>query len=645
MSSVLVIAMAIGSSVSAQKTVWRANDIDKIEIQTLYDIFSLTSDWSIATNDDATIQFARSSLAGPGGAWWPVYINGVQIHLQSWNSQSLYLLPVSISQIDSVVIVEKPMLYEGEFTEKGGIFIYTKNGREGLQAQANLALGNKSGDPGPFVYTDLASRNIERLGPVADALISYRDKKYGVQAGFKQFVHAVTDALEFRRLTPFEFGAGDYRHEKIISTSAFVKGDITHEKFTHRLQLGATETADFLYTDLYGTEIPVDRKWGFLSLDGAGEVAENRTIDYGISYNVNHIKEYPNKENRWLRWEQQVLSGTASYTHNFEKGIQKVGLKADLYELEDESSSGKTLNGGHISVYHLLKYKLAEKLTGTTNLTLVNGSNMAAKVNAGLQTYLNNTQVLSFEATYSQRLPEEDNSLWYWMGEKGFGSDTLATYQPGELPKKSVFMQLRLGWEMEMSNRVRLNIATAYSRSIDEYIFDYELESNGQRIQTGAFNFIPNLQSSFITVPVKINMHLTPSIRQTLSYTMTRQLSGEEALFDMIPQHRVTMNLNFKPVDSFKLWTRIQAQSKSRWALAEQIDGMEVRINPLQTEIYEAESAPRLQWDMGIKKYFWQQRFAFSLDMQNITNQKFRVHPISHKHAFTVFLGMHLSLD
>ncbi|MEX0721936.1 MAG: hypothetical protein WD059_14770 [Balneolaceae bacterium] len=630
--------------VSAQKTVWRADDLNRQEIQNLYDIFSITSSWINASSDDATVQFSRNGLAGQGGAWWPVFLNGTRLHQQIWDTQSLHVVPVTIAQLDSVVIIESPMLYNGSFTEKGGIFLYTKAMEEGVQAQGNLFFGNRSGDPGPFAYTDFATRNIERLGPVADAQVSYRNTNYGVQAGFKHFVHAVTDALQYRRLTPFEFGEGSHRHEKIRSTSFYVNGDVKTGIFTHQIQSGLTESTDFLFTNLYGTEIPIDRKWGFISLDGSGEINKNIEVSYGFNHNSNNIKEYPNKENRWLRWNQQVNTGKVSITHHFDKGFHQVGIEADFYRLKGEKSAKRTLHTQTLKAFHQTVYKFNNGLSTHTNMQVVKGENAAFKGNGGVRYKINFTHTLLFDATYSQRLPEEDNSLWYWMAEKGFGSDTLVNFQPSELPTRTKFLQAKLGWESSLSEHFDFDLSLVLSRNIDEYGMDYKIIPNGRRIESGEFNFINDLDASFFRMPINLRIDILPSIRQTFSYTQTHQLSGNEALFDMIPTHRLSTNLKWKPVDSFLLWTRFQAQSALKWALAEPIDGMEVRVNPLQTETYSSTTAPRFQWDMGIKKYFWERRVAFSLDMQNIGDQKFRNHPVSPRHAFTLFLGMHVDL-
>lgn len=639
-----MVCMYLMNPVSAQKTVWKADDLNRHEVETLHDIFTLTSGWNNASNDDATIQFSRNALAGPGGAWWPVYLNGTELNVQNWNTQSLHTIPVSINQLDSVVIIESPMLYKGTFTEKGGIFLYSSRAERGVHAQGNMVFGNRSGDPGPFVYTEYATRNIERLGPFADAQLSFRSENYGIQAGFKHFVHAITDVFQYRRLTPFEFGEGTHRHEKIRSTSIFANGDISTDIFYHEVQAGYSESTDFLFTEIYGTEIPIDQKFGFIALSGLAKMNENVALNYKFSYNSNNTKEYPNKEDRWLRWNQQVTAGKTSISHHFENGSQQVGFEANFFGLEDEESANRTLNMQLYKAFHSINYRLGSGLQAYSNFSTIKAKKLAIKMNLGFNYQTRSISSFYLDASYSQRLPEEDNSLWFWMENKGFGADTLADYQLSDLPTRVKFLQTKLGWKATISEQFNFDIYMVWSRNIDEYIMNYKLEPNGSRIESGEFDFINNLEASFLSIPLKISSEILPSLHQSLTYTWTHQLSGNNTLFDMMPNHKFSSNLKWKPVDSFLIWTRFQAQSATNWALAEPIDGLEVRANFNQSEFYSSRTAALFQWDLGIKKYFWNHRVAFSLDMKNINNQNYRNHPVGPRNAFTAFLGMHIDM-
>ncbi len=630
----------------AQKTVWSGDDLKDQEIRSLNDIFEITTSWFNATNDDAAIQYSRNGLAGPGGAWWPVYLNGTKLDAGVWGTSSLQTIPVTISQIDSVVLIESPMLYEGEFTEKGGLFIYSKDMDEGIRVQADIKMGNRSGDPGPFVYTEKASRNVERVGPTVGAMVSYKKKDFGIQAGVKKYTLAVTDPIQLRRINPLEFGGEPMRHGKIRSNSFHLKGDVIKSVFTHQVQFGVTESTDFLFTELHGIEVPVDRNWVFASYDGSAEMAERLKLNYQLKRSSNKVEEYPNKDDKWLRWDQQVTGGKASLVQAFARGEQEMGVGFNLYELQNEVTSSSQLSTSTYRLFHRLKYSFLEPYVFTSNLTGITGSqgNVALKANARLNASFFKDHSFFLDLTYSERLPEEDNSLWFWTSEKGFAQDTLSEYRPAGLPDKIRFLQARVGWKTKFIENVDFESALAWSRNMDEYALHYVLVPNGNSILTGEYQFIDNLDADFLTVPLKFAATITPQLRQTVQYTWRYRLSGRENLFKMMPAHTANMQLNWKPVDSFKIWTRMRVQSKSTWASAESLEEMEVRINPNQTVTYTSSLSSRFQWDLGIEKHFWNERVTVNLDAINILDEEYRNSPLSPEHSFTIYFGLRLNL-
>lgn len=634
---------------SAQKTIWKADDLHRVEINSWFDLFSLSPNWINATNDDASFQHSRNGLAGLGGAWWPVYVNGTKLNTQSWDVQSLHLIPFTISQLDSAVMVEQPVLYEGVFTEKGAVFLYTGETKKGWGVQGNLSFGNKSGDPGPFVYTELVTPNIERVGPVADGQISYRAQNFGVKASGALFYHALTDnLLQYRRLIPFEFGGEEYKYRqvKIISHSGFVEADYTNAGFRHHIQAGASKAEDYLFADIYGVEIPVERSLGFAAVQGAGEIFEDIGFSYQISHNSHHTESFSNKDDRWLNWKQQTSEIENAITHRYDKGYQEIGFAAEFLNLNDELNN-QDLTTQLFSLHHKVRYRFLHWLSLHSNLKLVTAEEPVLKQNVGFEFHLSKTNRLLLQSTYSERLPAEDNSLWYWVSQHGFAGDTLAEFDFGELPARSKFIKSSLGWNTSIPEKGTFSAALEFIQHLDEYLFAVQIVSNGNSTETGEVDFLSDLDASFIRIPVKLEVEVIPNLFQAAGYTWNQQQSGSEDFHSMVPAHRFTYTINWKPVQSFKVWSRIQAQSETSWNALQALNGRVVisrRLGGEVSDTYYSDSAARFLWDVGIKKYFWNQRIDVSMDLRNITDQHFRYHPLSEMHRFTLFLKASLRL-
>lgn len=634
--------------VSAQTTVWRADDLYKAEIETWFDLFSLTSGWNNTTNNDAGIQFSRNGLAGLGGAWWPIHVNGVRVETQAWDTKSMYLLPFNLSQLDSVVVVEEPMLYDGVFTEKGGVFLYTKKPKIGFQTEGNFSFGNKSGDPGPYVYTEHISPNVERVGPISDAVISFRNQKFGIQGGGSFLYRAPSDdLLHYLRSIPYEHSSvSRWEQVKIPSYSGFLEANYFKENATHSVLLGGTKTEDYLYTNVYSLEVPVDRSFGFISLQGNGSIAENFSMSYKFGHNIQRTSSYPNKRDYWLNWNQDITSAKVKLVQKFRKGHQSVWLQGELLSLRDGLAE-KNLSSKVFSPSYAILYNLTDNIEVEYNGKAVHIEETALKHRAGLKiNFSDRRQNISMYLSHSGRLPGEDNSLWFWVSEKGFAQDTLKDIANVVLPDKSKYMSAKLGWQLTL-DKLSLSVAGVLSKHEDEYIPYVEVMLDRNTTVRKDFNFINDFDATFFRLPLKFNYNINNKIYQQLNYTYSKQLYGREEVFSMLPTHRVSYFLNWKPVQSLKLWTRIQAQSSSSWSYLSSLDEVEVtggRLGGTFSDTYDTDSASRLLIDIGMKKYIWDQKLAFSIDLRNVLDQHFRYAPLSSENRFTLFLKAHLNL-
>lgn len=631
--------------INAQKTVWTSEDLKKVEIETWFDLFSLSSNWVNASVDDANIQHSMNGLAGVGGAWWGVYVNGIKLNTQAWDSQSPHLIPFSISQADSVVIIEEPMLYDGVFTEKGGIFIYTKKMQEGWSVDGNFSFGNNSGDPGPFLYTEYASQNVERVGPVADAQLMYKTNNLRLKVGGSLFYHSLTDNhLTYRRLVPFEYGGHPYRQVKIISNNAFTEADLAIGNSTHKILAGGSSTEDYLFSNIYGVEIPVERTFGFAAYLGEIELSDKVNFSYQVARNYQNTEHFPNKDNRWLQWRQDVSSAKGMIQHDYKRGVQTAGVEAEYINLNNDLS-GNNLSEKIFGMFYSNAFQINDWMNFRYEGKLSITERIASKNKAKLRFQVASNHTIELSGTYSERLPAEDNSMWYWVAEKGFASDTIGAEAFTSLPNKSIYKRANLSW-ISSFKETEVLISAQLMEHQNEYVLDYRLSGKGLSTTVGSINYLNDFDASYFRIPVQLKNSFFDNLDQVLSYTFTQELSANSEIFN-IPIHRFSYHLNWKPVESFKVWTRIQSQSEIEWRPVQPIDGREIIWTRFDGEIrntYHANTDARFILDIGIKKYFWDQRMAFSLDMRNITDQHFKYHPLSQTHRLTLFLKAHLNL-
>jgi hypothetical protein len=104
-------------------------------------------------------------------ATWIVRLDGQLMPMRVGGLWVLDEIPVSIVQLDSVVIAEGPQLTDGRAAVLGTIDLYTRLAR-GASIVADYQHGDETGDPGPYRYTARTTPNVEKLGPFANGAIA-----------------------------------------------------------------------------------------------------------------------------------------------------------------------------------------------------------------------------------------------------------------------------------------------------------------------------------------------------------------------------------------------------------------------------------------------------------------------------------------
>jgi hypothetical protein len=100
-------------------------------------------------------------------ATWLVRLDGQVMPMQVGGLWMLDLIPVAITQVDSVVIDDQPRLSNGRAVVLGTIDLYTRRLERRASLVADYQHGDETGDPGPYRYTARSTPNIEKLGPFA----------------------------------------------------------------------------------------------------------------------------------------------------------------------------------------------------------------------------------------------------------------------------------------------------------------------------------------------------------------------------------------------------------------------------------------------------------------------------------------------
>ena len=169
----LLALLFIATPLAAQRSARRVIDAAAIAAagwHRLGDIVNALPPGSAASIDGFNHEMSGSRLgfheSSGTRAMWTVRLDGQPTPMQIDGVWLLDLLPVAITQLDSVVITEGARLADGRAAVLGTIDLHTRRPRR-ASVIVDYQHGDESGDPGPYRYTPRATPNVEKIGPFA----------------------------------------------------------------------------------------------------------------------------------------------------------------------------------------------------------------------------------------------------------------------------------------------------------------------------------------------------------------------------------------------------------------------------------------------------------------------------------------------
>lgn len=192
--------MVLASPLLAQspaREVYTRAELDAAGLERLSEVLQWVSGWSATVEGTAW----GASLDGiPSGAITrlplpdvAILVDGQRIALDSHGSLLPDVAPVLATQVDSVVVARAPGLAGGSVATRGAIHVYTRAVPRGLSASARYRNGAETGDPGPYLWTPLATANVDRTGPDVLGLVGYGSGRWDAELSIRYLRQDVTD--------------------------------------------------------------------------------------------------------------------------------------------------------------------------------------------------------------------------------------------------------------------------------------------------------------------------------------------------------------------------------------------------------------------------------------------------------------------
>lgn len=607
-------------------------------IVSLSDILLLLPDWNYSTIDGFTKTVSANGLSSLQRQNFILMVDDLKYDLNVFDIQNINLLPISITQIDYVEIYSVPKIIEGEFAGCGLIHFHTKQPPKGMSFFANEIIGNETGDPGPYRYTLFSSSNVDKIGPYFSTGIDYGSKNWSVKAGYKNEETFISDSLLKNRISYLS-----KNNNKAALNSGWGKVDVNWIGGVTSISGGVTNHEDFFFFKPLGYEIPALRTIYNFGVNGRYKADKNISLKYSADYSTNELNY--NENNIGFNFDFRLKTVSAGIEGNYQSGLFSSMLGFGVKSLKlntlkkvgiDEMSFQKIYTSTSIFPSKNLTETLQLYLTKTRSGNSVKG----ALINNWI---LNNKTGLSANFAYFERLLDEDMSYWSWLN-KGYdvSKEISADYNVIGTAKKSKTFTCDISYSVKYDSTLSFALSGNYRRFSNYYIeqqffqFDENLATytspvilyTDEWLKTAGFG-------------IEIGQKLSGKLKHKIFYNYQQNFGASSAFenaWQVFPKNSITYMLEYNPVESFGIWTRIKYLSSSVW--------YDYKYSDIQTDNYNSyKLKPKIIFDLSLQKWFFKRTLWINILLRNIFNQNELFSPIGVKLNLTDYIQVHFYFD
>jgi hypothetical protein len=655
-----------------------AEEIQSAGLTRLGDILLLADAWTVGTRDGFDWRASPNGLSTSQQQGWLVMVDGQFMDIRLYDSTNLNLLPVPLAVVDSVEVINLPLLYKGVFTGRGMIHVHTRRPAPGPAFLGEIVAGNETGDPGPYAYTGLSTPNVDAIGPDVALAIGYNRSDAYVQATASTGVHFFRDPAMLERnsailgppsnlfppnsppqnITPpgrpaphsvlGRLGFDDVT-PGMRKMSATFKAGFEGLAGRHESSAGITETERyFLYIKPLGREIPVNTRFVQAGLRGDFIYSSGATISYRLNYSSHQLNKYPNALDFDPNWDSRVVSSNVEGR----QGGDSLSLTGGIGWDRQAPRSRYIVNDRHVNIVRLytrLMFKPSPKTCQVFGLMAISCEGRTA-IKSFLTTAwdLYPDHSLQLHLSFSERLPEEDQGVRYWT-QPGIVA-------PGDLDRvyvttfhrsKNSQLTADLNWRATPQPSITIT-STAAVRFFD----DLHLESQAFMFDSTdcAFSspvFGRGLQAGTVArAQVTAQHQISTELSHRLSYSYQTDIGGDwlfRQAWHTVPEHRASYRIAYRSTRNVDLWGMLSYLSSSSWIDYTLIDGESCESAGTRT-VYRSTVDSSLKLDLQVQKWFWQRRLRGELLCWNVWNDQVRYHPVGASFDLSFYVGLSLQL-
>lgn len=634
----------------AQRQVITAAMIRDAGISRTGEIVLLIDNWHVTTVDGFTWMAAPGGLAHYQGQNWTVMVDYQPMDLAVFGSKTLNYLPVSIDQIDSVEVFSQPQLHWQAFSDAGLLHIHTRRPRPGLTVSAQTRVGNETGDPGPYIFTDANAMNVDRIGPDDRYSLAAANERFFFRASLIDYNHYATDP-QIRLRNPGKTNQDLWTQSGTIALQSGVQVGRAY----HELIAAQSTTAEPLLGELLGKgpvfmellhrELPSQSIFNHIGLRGNADLSPASSLKYGIQNAIRKQIDHPNAGGLLSPdWDQQRFS--AHLQSHFRSGKTYGSIGAAWERLTLRSNTIIADNAYSLTrVYGSYGFPLAKSIDQQIEFQIASRTALrAVKTTLKTRWRIDKRRRLDLLLSKNERLFQEDNSIYYWI-QRGydFFSENGAEYRREGNFQIGRHLNAGLFWRQNFSNRQQLMLNATYAVHDNIYLEERTVTFDAARSALQApLTVRTDISGQVIGFQASLKGPLAGGKVEHLSYDVMyyfqREVAGDRLFKDLwqaLPRHKLIAQIRFRPVDTFSMWAAVQYLSATAWSnyrgVAEGTRGL-----------YRSDIPGTWVVDTSARKTIWNNRLRGGIVLRNLFDQRRQYHPVGT--AFDLQLHAHLNI-
>lgn len=610
------------------KTIITNSELKETGIINISDILTQLNNWNISTINGYSYSVSPNNLSLHQNLI--VSIDGQQINLGENEFINLNLIPLTIDQIDTVEVISFPQLYIGQYTQGGMINFITKKPTKGLSLNIFNSVGNEVGDPGPYVYTQERSPNVDKLGYLLSFNLNTRGENWYLRTFIKKEENYLTDPAIKDRIS----NVSSNFKSNILAASSILNFNALNGN--HNFLFGYTENDDFIFVRKIGYEIPIDKKLKHFGLNGTFELTENINLNYFIKHSENQLENALSDSQSSLIKRDKLIHTRFESEYKNKNILTTFGL---IFENRDITLQDYKNKFNRATLFSSISYFLTQDINYVLDFS-------TTKQNE--KTLFNGTLRNLWKIT-----PNNNISLAFSFSQDLF-TDNLSNYSnlysPFSKIKNEFINSIQsdninnlfssdLSYSSNINQNLKVSIVGNYRHFFNTTLEDYNYQFNNINNQIESNYFIKyNEFLKVLSGSIEIGHIISEVVNHKLYYGYQSDFEGSHLyreLWQSFPNHKLVYSINFNFNNSFGLWAKYYFHSETEWTQYRYLDYQSENKSSNKIDAYS-------NIDLSVQKWFWQKRVWLNLVFKNLLNNTQYFHPIGAGFDMRFYLQLHV---